>query len=97
MVGHFKLDQLAPGLLPDPAATATTMDQLKGGQVVGMVRETHEGSRPQQLKDLGSLPAMGSVGTGLGLGRCWERTGRSRKCHRDRDGREGHHCLVKFS
>ena len=82
MVGHLKLDQLAPGLLPDPAATAATMDQLKRGQVVGMVGETHEGSRPQQLKDLGSLAAMGSAGTGLGLGRCWERTGGSRKCHR---------------
>jgi hypothetical protein len=97
VVGHLQLDQLAPGLLPDPAATTTTMDQFKGWQVVGMVRETHEGTWPKQLEDLGSLSAMGSVGTRLGLGRCWERTGGSRKCHRDRDGREGNHCLVKFS
>ena len=63
VVGHLQLDQLAPGLLPDPAATATTMDQLEGGQVVGMIRKKHEGSWPQQLEHLGSLPLMGSAWT----------------------------------
>jgi hypothetical protein len=73
------------------------MDQLEWGQIVGMVRETHEGSWPQQLKHLGSLAVMGFAGFGSGLRRCWERTGGSQKCHRERDGREEHYFPVKFS
>jgi len=70
------------------------MDQLEGGQVLWMVRQTNEGSRPEQLKHLASLPVMGAAGTGLGL-RCYlERTGGSRKCHREADGREGDHFQV---
>jgi len=70
------------------------MDELKGGQVLGMVRQTNERAWSEQLKHLGLLPVMGAAGNGLGLRCGLERTGGSRKCHREGDGREGHHCLV---
>ena len=88
-MGHLLLNKLSPGLLSDPAAAATAMDQLERGQVLGMVRQTNKGSRPEQLKHLAWLPVMGAAGTGLDLRCCLQRTGGSRKCHREGDGREG--------
>ncbi len=54
-MGHFQVKQVAPGLLADPAAAAATLDQLKGGQIVGMIVQPHESAGPQQFKHIGEL------------------------------------------
>ena len=59
-----------------------------------MVRQTDECAGPEELQHLGLLPVMGALGSGMGLWCGLKRTGGSRKCHRERDGREGHHCPV---
>jgi len=59
-----------------------------------MVGQTHECAWTKQLEHLGLLPAMESAWYGLDLRCGLERTGGSRKCHREADGREGHHCPV---
>ena len=54
-MGYFQVQQVAPGLLADPAAAAATLNQLKRGQVVRVVVQEDESARAQKFKHIGEL------------------------------------------
>ena len=83
-MGHLPVHPPSPGLLAHPAASALALDQLEGGQVVGMVVEEHETAGAQQCHHLAQGRSSGGGGTrktglshglGLGLGRGWAGAG----------------------
>jgi hypothetical protein len=59
-VGHLPLNETPPCLLAHPAAASPAADQLKGGQVVGMVTQPHEGAGPQQIENITPQPLRGA-------------------------------------
>jgi hypothetical protein len=74
-VGHLPVHPQSPGLLAHPAAAAVALDQLEGGQVVGMVVEEHETAGVKQGHHLatgrwcsGGQARKTGLGHGLGLG-----------------------------
>ena len=73
-MGHLPVHPPSPGLLAHPAAAAVALDQLEGGQVVGMVVEEHETAGAQQCHHLAtgrSSSGGGTRKTGLGHGLGW--------------------------
>jgi len=75
-VGHLPVHSQSPGLLTHPAAASLALDQLEGGQVVGMVLEEHETAGVQQGHHLTADLSNGGGQkrkTGLGHGLGWVR------------------------
>ena len=48
---NFPLNVLSPGLLTHPAEAATTFDDLEGREILGVVVESHERSRCEELEN----------------------------------------------
>ena len=75
-MGHLPVHSKSPGLLTHPAASSLALDQLEGGQVVGVIMEEHETAGAQQMHQLATGRWSGGgqkrkTGLGHGLGWVW--------------------------
>ena len=58
---HLPVHQRSPGLLAHPAAAAAAVNQLEGGQVVGLIAQFHETAGLEQFHHVAGGAALGGT------------------------------------